>query len=335
MFGLINRSRKGVRLLAGAALFATLGLALVASVAKADVIISAGADKKVKIWDPATGDEIKSIAAHDSAVNVVAVSTDGKTFATGGADKKVKVWDLKKGELIKELGAHGDEVTALAFSADSKSLLSGGADKKLKLWALPDGKMESNIDVPAKPMGVTILEAQGMVIIIAMCADGSVPILGKDGNSIFSASSEHKGGVTAAGGNSKETCLYTGGADGVLKWFSQAGPGEFEGAKHAGAINIITTSADFEKVLTGGADGKLIVWGASDHKKLAVVETGLKSVKSVAISGDGKRIFTGGDKVVKVWEAASGKEIHSQEAHEGIVTALIYVADKKKEEEKK
>ncbi len=333
MVGLTNWKQRGFRLVAGVALLSAMGLALSAFAAKADVVITAGKDKKVKIWDPATGNEIKSIAAHEGAVNVIAVSADGKWLASGGADKKVKLWDIKKGELVKELGAHDGEVTALAFTADGKLLGSGGADKKVKLWALPDGKLDATLEVAGKVVGVVVMDFGGNLIVIPALADGSMPVLGKDGAALTTLNSDHKGGLTAMGGNAKETCIYTGGADGILKHFAQSDQGAFEGGKHEGAINAIATSADFEKVFTGGADGKLLVWGASDHKKLATVDTGLKSVTAVAVSADGKRIFTGGDKKIKVWEG--GKEFHSVDAHEGIVTAIIYVADKKKEEDKK
>jgi len=333
MLGINNWKRSSFRLIAGVALFSALGLALSTLTAKADVVITAGADKKVKIWDPATGNELKSIAAHESAVNVIAVSPDGKLLATGGADKKVKIWNIEKGELVKEIAAHTEEVTALAFSPDGKMLASGGSDKKIKFWSLPDGKADGSIDVAGKVVGITLVPANESLMIIAGLADGTVPILGKDGNAVFTLNTEHKGGLTATGGNLKEMCVYSGGADGLLKYFSQSGQGEFEGGKHEGAVNAIATSSDSEKVLTGGADGKLIVWGASDHKKIATIETGLKSVKSVAISPDGKRIFTGGDKKVKVWE--NGKELVAQDCHEGMVNAILYVADKKKVEDKK
>lgn len=332
MFGSKNWKQRSFRLLAGVALFSAMGLALSAFAAKADVIITAGADKKVNIWDPATGNQIKSIAAHDSAVNVIAVSADGKWLASGGADKKVKLWDVKKGELVKELGAHGDEVTTLSFLADGTMLASGGADKKVMLWSLPAGKLDATLPVANKVMGLQLLDFGGNMMVIAALSDGSVPIMGKDGAAVFTATGDHKGGLTAMGGNAKEQCIYTAGADGTLKYFSQAGSGDFDGGKHDGAVNVVVSSFDFSKVLTGGTDGKLLVWSAADHKKLATVDTGLKNVKSVAISPDGKRIYTGGDKKVKVWE--DGKELIAVDAHDGLVNAIIYVADKKADDKK-
>jgi WD40 repeat protein len=321
------------RLVATFAMVAMVGaVSLTAQVAKADVVITTGADKKVKIWDPANGKEIKSIDAHDSEITAVNVSTDGKLLATGGADKKVKIWKVENGELVKEIAAHDGAVTAISFSDDGKMLATGSADKKIKLWTLPDGKLDSTIEACSdKVVGVGLIEFNGMLIILAGSADGVLPILGKDGNALVQFNTEHKGGLTVMGGNRKEQCVYSGGADGVLKFWGQMGNGEFEGGKHGGAMTGLIATAEFTKIITSGLDGKIMIWSASDHKRLAEVDTGLKGgVTAVAASPDGKLIFTGGDKVVKVWDG-TGKEVHSAEAHAGKVTGILYVADKKED----
>lgn len=319
-------------------LLATLTLAVVvggfssAQTAKADVVVSAGADKKVKIWDPKTGKELKSITAHDSEITALAVSADGKLIASGGADKKVKIWNLAEGVLVKEITAHESAVTALYFAQDGALLASGGADKKVKLWKIPDGKLDATLEANNdKIVGISLITFGDMLIILSGSADGAIPVLGKDGNSLANISTEHKGGLTSLGGNIKETCIYSGGADGVLKFWSQGPNGTFEGGSHTGAINVIHTTADSAKVLTGGADGKLFIWSAADHKKLAEVDTMLKGgVTAVTSSPDGKMIYTGGDKEVKVWDE-TGKLIATVPAHEGKIISLIYVADKKDE----
>jgi WD40 repeat protein len=45
----------------------------------------------VKLWDVATGDELRTLTGHDGTVNSVAWSPDGTTLASGH-EYTVKLW---------------------------------------------------------------------------------------------------------------------------------------------------------------------------------------------------------------------------------------------------
>src|SRR5438067_6825826 len=57
-------------------------------------VVTGSFDKTVRIWDAATGKEIKVLdgpAGHQNLVLSVAVSPDGKAIASGGQDNTAKV----------------------------------------------------------------------------------------------------------------------------------------------------------------------------------------------------------------------------------------------------
>ena len=56
-------------------------------------IVSGSADKTVKVWDAATGQETLTLKGHTAGVSSVAFSPDGRRIVSGSDDKTLKVWD--------------------------------------------------------------------------------------------------------------------------------------------------------------------------------------------------------------------------------------------------
>ena len=56
-------------------------------------IASGSDDKSVRIWDTATGRQLRELKGHGSGVWSVAFSPDGTTIASGSGDESVRIWD--------------------------------------------------------------------------------------------------------------------------------------------------------------------------------------------------------------------------------------------------
>ncbi|MUH00663.1 hypothetical protein F7734_53695 [Scytonema sp. UIC 10036] len=57
-------------------------------------------DNTIKLWDVATGKELKTLKGHSRSVYSVAWSADGKQLASGSSDNTVILWDLNLDNLI-------------------------------------------------------------------------------------------------------------------------------------------------------------------------------------------------------------------------------------------
>src|SRR5262245_15881730 len=55
-------------------------------------ILSGSADRKIKLWDAASGALIRTFVGHSDEVNSVAFSPDGARILSGSADRKIKLW---------------------------------------------------------------------------------------------------------------------------------------------------------------------------------------------------------------------------------------------------
>jgi WD40 repeat protein len=102
-------------------------------------IVSASADKTLKLWDAKTGAELATLAGHTYDVYACAFSPDGSRIVSASGDKTLKLWDAQSGAELATLAGHRYSVNACAFSPDGRRIVSGSMDKTLKLWDAQTG----------------------------------------------------------------------------------------------------------------------------------------------------------------------------------------------------
>ncbi|HMC88267.1 MAG TPA: WD40 repeat domain-containing protein, partial [Gemmataceae bacterium] len=111
-------------------------------------LATASVDGTVKIWDSATGREIRTYKGHTGAVQAVTFSPVGEgkentpLVASGGADKIVRLWNPDTGKYLRLLRDGQGMVATLAFSPDGKRLAAAGTDSMLYVYNVADGKLK-------------------------------------------------------------------------------------------------------------------------------------------------------------------------------------------------
>ena len=56
--------------------------------------VSASWDKTLKVWDLASGRELRTLFGHSDSVRAVAVTPDGQWAVSASSDNTLKVWHL-------------------------------------------------------------------------------------------------------------------------------------------------------------------------------------------------------------------------------------------------
>jgi guanine nucleotide-binding protein subunit beta-2-like 1 protein len=100
----------------------------------APLIVSAGWDKMVKVWNLTNCRLRTNLIGHTGYVNTVTVSPDGSLCASGGKDGAAMLWDLNEGRHLSTLDA-GDIIHALVFSPIRYWLCAATASA-IKIWDL-------------------------------------------------------------------------------------------------------------------------------------------------------------------------------------------------------
>jgi hypothetical protein len=101
--------------------------------------LSGSQDRTLRLWDVASGTEVRCFTGHTGAVTAVAFSPDGRRILSGSLDKTVRLWDAAGGEEVACFRGHTDVVWSVAFSPDGGRVLSGGQDGTIRLWDVQTG----------------------------------------------------------------------------------------------------------------------------------------------------------------------------------------------------
>jgi WD40 repeat protein len=99
-------------------------------------LATASEDKTAKVWDTASGREIRTLAGHTAGVVGVAFSPDGTRLATASKDKTAKVWDAVFGREVLTLAGHTNTVWGVAFSPDGTHLATASVDETVRVYAM-------------------------------------------------------------------------------------------------------------------------------------------------------------------------------------------------------
>jgi WD40 repeat protein len=94
-------------------------------------------DSDIRLWDTASGKEIRRLGGHRAWVGGLVFWPDGKKLASASADQTIRVWDLRDVANVptpRILRGHNLEVWRLALLPDAKTLVSGSKDGSVYLW---------------------------------------------------------------------------------------------------------------------------------------------------------------------------------------------------------
>lgn len=342
--GVLNRRSTLVRmLLAVSVILVLFELSALRAVA-AETVEIPGEPIKIKPGDPLSGRALVQKPAringvmswtletrrHRGAIYHVSISPDGKTLASGGLDGTIRLWDVETGKFLKCLLGHNSYVYRLAWSPDGNTLASAGAyDGSCGLWDVKTGVLRR-----------AIRSKHGVVTYVAWSPNGR-QIAFSTGNSGHMLLYDVVRGEFLNDDKEREVAIGAGivgldwSPDGqVVAFVSTNTPVSLWQLSAVRQNKFLLTEGDVSYSLAFSRDGKEVaVAGAKgirifDFETEMVTRTIAGPAYSVAYSPDGKMLASAPQNgVVKLWEAATGKEIKTLTG--SATSSLSWSADSK------
>jgi WD40 repeat protein/beta-lactamase regulating signal transducer with metallopeptidase domain len=281
-------------------------------------LLTAGRDGTVRLWDLATGKEIRRFdgpkpadpAGDRAGANRkaqserllalrgqrqtdagdvrVALAPDGKTLATAHGNL-IRLWEVQTGKELRTIqGTPG--LAGLLFSPDGRTLAGRGSGGALVLWATDTGRQVRRIEPPPRKVGKALVLTIGGA---SPAAPGMA--FTPDGKALAAA--------MTAGAPEKAVSSVT--------FWDMATGREVRKVPAPEGVRISAVAI--------APDGKFLAYGGGGVVHLCAAETGKEvrrlrepdgGILTLVFSPDGKMLAArGANQKVRLWDVATGKEL--------------------------
>ena len=285
--------------------------------------VAIGRYQWVQLWDVEKGKVIRDFEPHVDAVRCLKFSRDGNLlFAGGGLPARggeLKVWDVESGSLISEFELHGDTIEAIALNPDDSELLMASMDEQILAVTPQNGEIAQ-----------TLTQHVDRVLAVAYRSDGKYFATGGEDKTIkvWEAAThtvlvnfdENDNAVYAVAFAPEENMIVSASADNAVRsWRVIESRGDSGTIQTTGSLVRVYNghekavyTVDCGKrgnqmiIVSGGADGTVIVWDLLSGAQVAAFNQPTDEVYAVDLSTDGQFVAAGGrDGYARIWNLSS------------------------------
>jgi len=270
-------------------LFKVYALHFAEAESHAHMLVSAGQDGKLIVWDTLQGLKTHMMPLRSAWVMTCAFAPSGQFVACGGLDNNCIVYSVRDQDTAtpkpyRELLAHTCFVSSCRFLND-RQLVTASGDKTCILW-----------DVDAQTRSLEFADHGGELMSLGVSQDKNVIVTG--------------------------ACL----PDSTCKlWDIRTGKCTQTFYGHTADVNSVSFFPNGQLFASGGDDNTLRLWDVRADRELNCMTTtgGAQSLTSVGFSSSGRLLFAGYDDAnCHVWDTLRGAKVHSMSEHRGRVSSL-------------
>jgi len=285
-------------------------------------------DGIIRLWETASGRELRQFTGHQDYVRSVAFSPDGSRLASGSDDNTVRFWEAASGRELRQFTGHQASVRSVAFSPDGSWLASGSSDKTARLCETASGKelhqftghQDSVLSVAFGPDGGWLASGS---------SDQTVRLWEAASGRELRQFTGHQDSVLSVAFSPDGSWLASGSDDNTVRlWEAASGTELRQFTEHQNHVLSLAFSPDGSWLAGGSSDNTVRLWEATSGRELRQFTGHEDYVRSVAFSPDGSWLASGSsDKTVRLWEAASGRELRQFTGPQNYVFRVAFSPD--------
>ena len=98
------------------------------------LLATGGLGHVVQVWDPSSGQLLRTIEAHDNAVTELRFAADGSRLLTTSDDGTTRIWEVAAGRLLALLESRGTHIWYLDVDRDGALAATTGIDGEIRIW---------------------------------------------------------------------------------------------------------------------------------------------------------------------------------------------------------
>lgn len=272
-------------------------------------VLSGGEDDTVRLWDLLAKEQIREIK-YGQPVTSVAFGADGRRALIGGDRGTVTIYDLETAMPLHVLTGHIGTVTGVAFSPDGQEAASVGEDTTLRFWDVVNGKrialggVKSQTAIRySQPLRSVAYLGDGSWVAVAF-GDSAAGVVQPHGKGRARITLPDKGRPLALAAIPSGTGVFLATDQAMVRRL------DFLGGSHA----VVTSSVATSPIAPNPSTTPPVPPTTTKSMTIAPkwnASAGGSAVRSLAIAANGRIVAGGTDRVVRVWDPESSKEVHT------------------------
>ena len=267
-----------------------------------NLLASAGLDKTVRLWEVATGQEVRTLTGHTDRVWDVTFSRNGSQLASAGADATVRLWEVATGQGVRTLTGYTGAVRGVAFSPDGNLLASAADDETVRLWEVATGTQVRALTGHTK-WGRGVAFSPDGALLASAGADEAVRLWEVATGTQVRALTGHTDWVNSVAFSPDGALLASAGADETVRLWEVATGTEVRALTgHTDRVGNVAFSPDGTLLAAAGLDKTVRLWEVATREGVRTLTGHTNSVRGVAFSPDGTLLASAGlDMTVRLW----------------------------------